>query len=217
MNKNKSSVKPHAEQFQLGPRRAAFHEVSHVLEKKFSPLSHKMLAPLEAIDLAYRTLCGILYNFVPTSGHPGGSISSGRIVESLIFQQMDYDFSEPDSEIADLLCYAAGHKAMGLYAMWALRNECVRIDRIYCLRKKSNCVLKIFEAFAATPPKRRSCLENIMRARWMDIPPRQPHLCASQRERAVLVSPPHWGWRWQALICIINRRRRCIFSKVKAA
>ena len=30
---------------------------------------------------------------------------------------------------ADILSYAAGHKAMGLYGMWALRNECVRIGR----------------------------------------------------------------------------------------
>jgi transketolase len=128
MNKNKSSLS-HPEPFQLGPRRAVYYDVSHALEKEPAPLSEKLLATLEALDLAYRTLCGILYNFVPTSGHPGGSISSGRIVESLLFQQMDYDFSNPDSEVADMLCYAAGHKAMGLYAMWALRNEMVRIGR----------------------------------------------------------------------------------------
>ena len=27
---------------------------------------------------------------------------------------------------ADIISYAAGHKALGLYAMWALRNEVVR-------------------------------------------------------------------------------------------
>jgi transketolase len=42
---------------------------------------------------------------------------------------MEYDFSNPDGEEGDLLVYAAGHKAMGLYAMWALRNELVRIGR----------------------------------------------------------------------------------------
>jgi len=51
MNKNKSSSLSHAEQFQLGPRRAVYYDVSHVLEKKPAPLSEKMLAPLEAIDL----------------------------------------------------------------------------------------------------------------------------------------------------------------------
>src|SRR5574341_515185 len=118
-----------AEQFQLGPRRAAYFDIGRLLERTPVELSGKLLANLEAVDLIYRTLCGILYNFVPTSGHPGGSISSGRIVEALIYQQMDYDFSHPDSEVADLLSYAAGHKAMGLYAMWALRNEMVRIGR----------------------------------------------------------------------------------------
>jgi len=89
----------------------------------------EVLHALEGIDLVYRTLCGVLYNFVPTSGHPGGSISSGRIVEGLIYHTMDYDFSNPDAEEADVLIYAAGHKAMGLYAMWALRNELIRIAR----------------------------------------------------------------------------------------
>lgn len=79
-------------------------------------------------DLIYRTLCGILYNFVPKSGHPGGSISSGRIVESLLFNTMDYCISDPECLGADILSYAAGHKAMGLYAMWALRNECARVS-----------------------------------------------------------------------------------------
>jgi transketolase len=115
--------------FKLGPRRAAYIDISHVLAKRPSDLSFKTLNHFEAIDLIYRTLCGILYNFVPTSGHPGGSISSGRIVEALVFHSMDYDFSKPDREVADILCYAAGHKAMGLYAMWALRNEMVRIAR----------------------------------------------------------------------------------------
>jgi transketolase len=118
-----------AEQFQLGPRRAVYFDIGRILERTPVELSGKLLANLEAVDLIYRTLCGILYNFVPTSGHPGGSISSGRIVEALIFHQMDYDFSDPDSEVADILSYAAGHKAMGLYAMWALRNEMVRIGR----------------------------------------------------------------------------------------
>src|SRR3972149_7266 len=70
----------------------------------------------EKIDLVYRALCAILYNFVPTSGHPGGSISSGRIVQCLIYQSMLYDFMSPDRPDNDIISYAAGHKAMGLYA-----------------------------------------------------------------------------------------------------
>jgi len=40
---------------------------------------------------------------------------------------MDYDISNPDREDADIISYAAGHKALGLYSMWALRNEVMRI------------------------------------------------------------------------------------------
>ena len=88
------------------------------------------LAPaLERLDTIYRGLCGLMYNFVPLSGHPGGSISSGRIVNTLLYHAMDYDLGDPDRKDADHLCYAAGHKALGLYAAWALRNECARIAR----------------------------------------------------------------------------------------
>ncbi|MFH2204558.1 MAG: hypothetical protein ABIJ96_15700 [Elusimicrobiota bacterium] len=81
------------------------------------------------LDAAYRALCAILFNFVPKSGHPGGSVSSSRIIQGLLFERMDYDFSDPDAPQADHLCYTAGHKALGLYAMWALRNELVRLAR----------------------------------------------------------------------------------------
>jgi len=87
------------------------------------------LHALETFDAAYRTLCAMLYNYAPLSGHPGGSISSGRIVESLMFGAMEYDISDPDRDDADVLSYAAGHKALGLYALLALRNEIVRLVR----------------------------------------------------------------------------------------
>ena len=80
----------------------------------------------EFYDLIYRTLCAVMFNHA-SSGHPGGSISSGRFVEGLIFNQMNYDISNPMDRTADIISYAAGHKALGLYAMWALRNEVVRL------------------------------------------------------------------------------------------
>ncbi len=80
---------------------------------------------LEFFDLCYRSLCAVMFNHA-SSGHPGGSVSSGRIVESLLFNQMDYDISNPMDRTADIISYAAGHKALGLYAMWACRNEVVR-------------------------------------------------------------------------------------------
>jgi len=80
---------------------------------------------LEFLDLCYRTLCAVMFNHA-SSGHPGGSVSSGRIVESLLFNQMNYDISNPMDRTADIISYSAGHKALGLYAMWACRNEVVR-------------------------------------------------------------------------------------------
>ncbi len=91
------------------------------------PLSEQEVEAFELLDMIYRSLCAIMYNYVPMSGHPGGSISSGRFVSALLFDAMDYDFSDPLSERADIISYAAGHKALGLYSMWALRNEIARI------------------------------------------------------------------------------------------
>ena len=91
------------------------------------PLAPNELAAFETLDLFYRTLCAMLFNYVPTSGHPGGSISSGRQVAGILFDNLDYDLGAPDREDADILSYAAGHKAMGLYAMWALRDEIARL------------------------------------------------------------------------------------------
>ena len=111
---------------QFGQRRGQYFDLGQTPRKP--QITSESLAALERSDLIYRTLCAILYNFVPQSGHPGGSISSGRIVQSLLFHTMDYDFSDPDAMSADILSYGAGHKAMGLYAAWALRNEFVRIS-----------------------------------------------------------------------------------------
>jgi transketolase len=81
----------------------------------------------ESFDMFYRSLCAVLYNYVPMSGHPGGSISSGRIVTGVLFDAMDYDVGDPEREDADMISYAAGHKALGLYVLWAMRNEMARI------------------------------------------------------------------------------------------
>ncbi len=108
-------------------RRGKFYDVGEMIAKNGSTIPDGEIQFFEKLDLVYRTMCGILYNFVPLSGHPGGSLSSGRIVEGLLYNIMDYDFSKPDIPENDMICYTAGHKAMGLYAMWALRNEIVRI------------------------------------------------------------------------------------------
>jgi len=116
------------EAMKFGPRRGLFVNAQEELRAGKPPLSAQELANFETFDAVYRALVAVLYNYVPLSGHPGGSISSGRFVSMLLFDTMDYDFARPDREDADVISYAAGHKALGLYAMWALRNEIIRIS-----------------------------------------------------------------------------------------
>jgi transketolase len=111
----------------FGPRRGVYIDISRERKGSKKPLSNADLRRFETMDLLYRSLCTLLFNYVPMSGHPGGSISSGRIVQGLLFDTMDYDVSDPDRKDADLISYAAGHKTMGLYSLWALRNEIVRM------------------------------------------------------------------------------------------
>ena len=114
--------------FEFGPRRGIYIDISQEMKEKPAPLSKEEVEHFETFDLIYRSLCAVMYNYVPTSGHPGGSISSGRFVTSILFDSMDYDVSNPDRQDADIISYAAGHKALGLYALWALRNEVIRIS-----------------------------------------------------------------------------------------
>jgi len=111
--------------FELGPRRGLYIDISSERTEKQLPAEE--LKHFEQLDLMYRSLCAMLYNYVPMSGHPGGSISSGRFVAGIVFDSLDHDVANPDREEADIVSYAAGHKTLGLYAMWALRNEVARI------------------------------------------------------------------------------------------
>jgi transketolase len=115
---------------ELRPRRARYVDIAAELAAEHpdgGPLGEEDLLAFGAFDRLYRALCALLYNYAPTSGHPGGSISSGRIAAGLLFGAMDYDLAAPDRDDADQLVYAAGHKAMGLYALWALRDEVARL------------------------------------------------------------------------------------------
>ncbi|GAB4369438.1 MAG: transketolase [Acidobacteriota bacterium] len=115
----------------FGPRRGRIWNVTDLPahDDPLPPLDGDALARFEDLDLVYRSLCALMYNFVPKSGHPGGSISSGRIVQSILFDVLDYDISDPEAAAADQISYAAGHKALGLYAIWALRDEAARAAR----------------------------------------------------------------------------------------
>ncbi len=113
--------------FALGPRRGTYVDVTDELKSGKPPVSANRVKLLEDFDLTYRTLCTLLFNYVPASGHPGGSISAGRFLAGLLFDSLDYDISRPEREDADIISFAAGHKTMGLYSLWALRDEALRI------------------------------------------------------------------------------------------
>jgi transketolase len=112
---------------ELTSRRGVYVDVADVLARDGEPLSAEEREQFESFDLLYRSACALLYNYVPMSGHPGGSISSGRAVAALIFETLRYDLGDPRRHDADILSYAAGHKALGLYTMWGLRDEVARL------------------------------------------------------------------------------------------
>ena len=127
----------------FGPRRATYTDIGEEIKSKGMPLADDEVITFEMFDLVYRSLCAVLYNYVPMSGHPGGSISSGRFVAGMLFDAMDYDVSDPDRGDADICSYAAGHKALGLYAMWALRNEVTRIGAPDLLPRDAKLQLRL--------------------------------------------------------------------------
>jgi hypothetical protein len=100
----------------FGPRRGGFVNAAERMFEEGWPLDEATVEQCEAFDLVYRTLCAVMYNYVPLSGHPGGSISSGRFVARLLFDAMDYDLTQPNRQDADIISYAAGHKALGRHA-----------------------------------------------------------------------------------------------------
>ena len=80
----------------LGPRRGVVIDLADAATPVDANLSAADAEHLIAFDEIYRGVCALLYNYVPRSGHPGGSISSGKIVAALLFDTMDYDLGDPD-------------------------------------------------------------------------------------------------------------------------
>src|SRR4030042_1195838 len=119
--------------FELKARRAVYVDITEELKKGDPPVSPDQVRHLETFDLIYRSLVALMYNYVPLSGHPGGSISSGRFVARLLFDTLSYDFSHPDRD-------AALQKIPRETARWpshvrdAVRKTCHGRFRCRCLR-----------------------------------------------------------------------------------
>jgi transketolase len=157
-------VKPST--FRTEARPNHYYTVQDIMQDSSYLASEADLKNFIRLDIVYRMLCTLLYNYAPLSGHPGGSISCGRIVANLVYNLMAYDFSDPDRDDADMLSYAAGHKALGLYAMSALRNEIVktyapsllapesrqlRLEDLLGFRKNPAAGTKLFKQFNSKP------------------------------------------------------------------
>jgi transketolase len=150
-------TRSHSDAPQLRPRRGIY--------KVVEPATLKDAESYEDFDIAYRMLCAVLFNF-SSSGHPGGSISAGKTMAGLILDRLDYDFSQPDRNDADMVIFAGGHKAMGMYAMWAMRDALVasvkpdllanekrrlRFEDLLGFRRNPTQGTPLFEKFNAKP------------------------------------------------------------------
>lgn len=184
----------------FGPRRAGFINAADRIFEEGWPLDEATVEQCEAFDLVYRTLCAVMYNYVPLSGHPGGSISSGRFVARLLFDTMDYDLAEPNRQDADIISYAAGHKALGLYAMWALRTEVARIAAPDLLPrdKKSQLRLEDLLGFRRNPTTKTPLFKKF-HARPLDghPTPATPFVRLSTGASGVGI-PASFGLAWAA-------------------
>ncbi|MFH2069631.1 MAG: hypothetical protein ABIJ11_00265 [Elusimicrobiota bacterium] len=83
---------------------------------------------IERLFIAYRSIVILLFNFVQ-SGHPGGSISMGRMLMNLVFNKnTKMDFTDMDRPDSDVIGMAAGHKALGLYSFLGLMFNLVKLN-----------------------------------------------------------------------------------------
>lgn len=95
--------------------------------------SEQDLQIMERLFIAYRAIVITLFNFVQ-SGHPGGSISCGRIILNLMFNKnTKMDIADLNRSDSDIIGFAAGHKALGLYSYLGLLFEIVKLkdEKLY--------------------------------------------------------------------------------------
>jgi transketolase len=102
---------------------------------------------------------------------------------------MDYDTALPDRHDADVISYAAGHKALGLYALWALRNEIVRIGAPDLLAADEHLQLRLEDLLGFRKnPVAMTVLQKKLRVKALDghptpATPFRPALHRSIRRR----------------------------------
>jgi len=107
---------------EFGPRRSTWLEVTRP-DDSLSETSSSSTSPA--------TTWSIARSAPSSTTTPSRGTRAGRFSRALCSRRpvraMDYDIGHPNRDDADLLSYSAGHKALGLYAMLALRDEVVRI------------------------------------------------------------------------------------------
>jgi len=82
---------------------------------------------VERMFTAYRAIVIMLFNYAQ-SGHPGGSISAGRVILNLMLNENSkFDITDLDRPDSDVIGFAAGHKALGLYSFLGLLFEIVKL------------------------------------------------------------------------------------------
>ncbi|MBI5573406.1 MAG: hypothetical protein HY919_02475 [Elusimicrobia bacterium] len=100
---------------------------SSVLVNEKEKYPEQDLQIMERLFIAYRAIVILLFNFVQ-SGHPGGSISAGRIILNLLFNKnTKIDITDLNRSDSDIIGMAAGHKALGLYSYLGLLFEIVKL------------------------------------------------------------------------------------------
>ncbi len=99
-------------------------------KEKYSKQEQEMM---ERLFIVYRAIVITLFNFVQ-SGHPGGSISAGRIILNILFNKnTKIDITDLNRSDSDVIGMAAGHKALGLYSFLGLIFEIVKLkdEKLY--------------------------------------------------------------------------------------
>ena len=200
ISRQTTPARPDKSIMSFGPRRGVYINAADRVAEEGEPLDEAALEHCETFDLFYRTLCAVMFNYAPLSGHPGGSISSGRFVARLLFDVMDYDLACPTRQDADIISYAAGHKALGLYAMWALRNEIARIaaPELLPMQERFQFRLEDLLGFRRNPPANTPLFKQF-RAKPLDghPTPATPFVRLSTGASGVGI-PASFGLAWGA-------------------